>query len=90
MLYNSDDLSIMSQKLLGTDYLQFVCQNILRIHVRRHPQKRVYAKDENNPYSFIGDKNDNFPEVSKNVKENIQTLVNGKSKFKEYNDLKTN
>ena len=88
MLYNDDEgLSIMSQKLLGTDYLQFVCQNILHVHARRHPQKRVYVKDENNPYSFIGDKNDNFQKFLKMSKENIQTLVTGKGKFKEYNDL---
>ena len=89
MLYNDDEgLSIMSQKMLGQNYLQFVCQNILHVHARRHPQKRVYVKDENNPYSFIGDKNDNFQKFLKMSKENIQTLVTGKGKFKEYNDLK--
>ena len=89
MLYNDDEgLSIMSKKMLGQNYLQFVCQNILHVHARRHPQKRVYVKDENNPYSFIGDKNDNFQKFLKMSKENIQTLVTGKGKFKEYNDLK--
>ena len=89
MLYNDDEgLSIMSQKMLGQDYLQFVCQNILHVHARRHPQKRVYVKDEDNPYSFINQKNDSFQEFLKLSKENIDKLISGKGKFKEYDDLK--
>ena len=78
----------MSHKLLGEDYLQFVCQNILHVHARRHPQKRVYVKDEDNPYSFINQKNDSFQEFLKLSKENIDKLISGKGKFKEYDDLK--
>jgi len=78
----------MSHKLLGQDYLQFVCQNILHVHARRHPQKRVYVKDEDNPYSFINQKNDSFQEFLKLSKENIDKLISGKGKFKEYDDLK--
>ena len=48
----------------------------------------MYVKDENNPYSFIGEKNNNFQEFLKLSKENIQRLINGQGKFKEYNDLK--
>jgi hypothetical protein len=89
MLYNDDEgLSIMSQKMLGQNYLQFVCQNILHVHARRHPQKRMYVKDEDNSYSFIGDKNDSFQKFLKMSKENIQILMTGNGKFKEYNDLK--
>jgi len=89
LLYNDDEgLSIMSHKLLGQDYLQFVCQNILHVHARRHPQKRVYVKDEDNPYSFINQKNDSFQEFLKLSKENIDKLISGKGKFKEYDDLK--
>ena len=61
LLYNDDEgLSIMSHKLLGDKYIQFVVKNVLHVHARRHPQKRMYVKGEDNPYSFIGDKNDNF------------------------------
>jgi len=89
MLYNDDEgLSIMSQKLLGQNYLQFVCENILHIHARRHPQKRLYVKNENNPHSFLGDKNDNFQQFLKMSKENINKLITGQGKFKEYQDLK--
>jgi len=89
LLYNDDEgLSIMCKKLLGQDFIQFVCQNILHVHARRHPQKRMYVKDENNPYSFIGDKNDSFQKFLKMSKENVQTLITGNGKFKEYNNLK--
>ena len=89
LLYNDDEgLSIMCKKLLGQNFMQFVCQNILHVHARRHPQKRMYVKDEDNPYSFIGDKNNSFQKFLKMSKENIQTLITGNGKFKEYNDLK--
>ena len=89
MLYNDDEgLSIMSHKLLGENYLQFVCENILHVHARRHPQKRMYVKDENNPYSFIDKKNTDFQKFLKMSKENIHVLIAGQGKFKEYNDLK--
>ena len=89
MIYNDDEgLSIMSQKLLGQNYLQFVCENILHVHARRHPQKRMYVKDENNEHSFIDKKNNNFQEFLKLSKHNINILHTGKGKFKEYNDLK--
>jgi len=88
LLYNDDEgLSVMCKKLLGQNFMQFVCQNILHVHARRHPQKRMYVKDENNPYSFIGDKNDNFQQFLKMSKENINKLITGQGKFKEYQDL---
>ena len=89
LLYNDDEgLSIMSHKLLGDNYIQFVVKNVLHVHARRHPQKRMYVKGEDNPYSFIGDKNDNFQKFLSMSKQNIQTLVTEQGKFKEYNDLK--
>ena len=89
LLYNDDEgLSIMSHKLVGDKYIQFVVKNVLHVHARRHPQKRMYVKGEDNPYSFIGDKNDNFQKFLSMSKQNIQTLVTEQGKFKEYNDLK--
>ncbi len=90
MLYNDDEgLSIMCQKLLGQNFMQFVCQNVLHVHARRHPNKRMHVKGEDNPHSFIGDKNNNFQKFLKLSKENINKLITGQGKFKEYNDLKT-
>jgi hypothetical protein len=48
----------------------------------------MYVKGEDNPYSFIGDKNDNFQKFLSMSKQNIQTLATEQGKFKEYNDLK--
>jgi len=47
----------------------------------------LYVKSENNPHSFIGEKNNYFQEFLKLSKENIQKLINGQGKFKEYQDL---
>lgn len=89
LLYNDDEgLSIMCQKLLGKSYLQFVSSNVLHVHARRHPKKRMYVKDEDNPHSFIDKKNNSFQQFLKLSKENIQVLTTGQGKFKEYNDLK--
>ena len=89
LLYNDDEgLSIMCEKLLGQNFVQFVCKNILHVHARRHPRKRLYIKDEDNPYSFIGNKNSRFQELLNLSKHNIQNLIAGTNRFYEYNDLK--
>ena len=88
LLYNDDEgLSIMAEKLLGQNFMQFVCQNVLHVHARRHPNKRMYVKGENNPHSFINQKNSNFQKLLNFSKQNIQTLFTGKGKFYEYDDL---
>jgi len=89
LLYNDDEgLSIMSEKILGKSFIQFICKNILHVHARRHPNKRMYVGGENNPYSFINQKNSNFQKLLNLSKQNIQSLITGKNKFYEYNDLK--
>ena len=76
------------QLMFGDSVPQYVIKNILLIHNRHHPKKRMYVKDENNPHSFINQKNNNFQEFLKLSKENIQKLITGQGKFKEYQDLK--
>ena len=89
LLYNDDEgLSIMSERILGNTFVQFVCKNVLHVHARRHPSKRLYVKDEDNSYSFIDKKNSNFQKLLDLSKQNIQSLITGKNKFYEYNDLK--
>jgi hypothetical protein len=89
MIYNDDEgLSIMSHKLLGQNYLQFICQNVLHVHARRHPNKRKYVKSETNPHSFLDKKNNDFKKFLRMSKENINVLATGNGKYKEYNDLK--
>ena len=88
LLYNDDEgLSIMSKQLLGQNFIQFVCKNILHVHARRHPNKRLYVKGEDNPHSFIDKKNSNFQKLLDFSKRNVHTLATGQGKFYEYNDL---
>ena len=89
LIYNDDHgLSIMSGKLLGKNYIQFVCKNLLKVHARRHPKKRLYVLNEDNPYS-LGKKIDTFEEFRRLSDANIQTLAsNSPNKFYEYKDFK--
>ncbi len=89
LLYNDDEgLSILSHRLMGQNFIQFICQNVLHVHARRHPQKRLYVKDENNPHSFLNEKNNKFKKFLELSRYNIGVLSSGQGKFKEYNDLK--
>ena len=89
LLYNDDEgLSILSHKLMGQNFIQFVCQNILHVHARRHSKKRLYVKNEDNPHSFLNEKNNSFKKFLELSRYNIGVLVSGQGKFKEYNDLK--
>tara|TARA_Y100000310_G_scaffold298858_1_gene333179 strand:- start:1743 stop:2756 length:1014 start_codon:yes stop_codon:yes gene_type:complete len=89
LLYNDDEgLSFMSERVLGNTFIQFICRNVLHVHARRHPQKRMYVKGEDNPHSFISEKNSNFQKLLDLSKKNIRTLFTGQGKFYEYNDLK--
>jgi hypothetical protein len=89
LLYNDDHgLSIMIEKLCGKNFMQFICKNLLHVHARRHPKKRLYVLDENNPNSFIDKKNDKFQKFLRLSQHNIQNLVGGNDKFYEYNDFK--
>ena len=89
LIYNDDHgLSIMSGKLLGKNYIQFVCKNLLKVHARRHPKKRLYVLNEDNPYS-LGKKINTFEEFRRLSDANIQTLTsNAPNKFYEYKDFK--
>jgi len=91
LLYNDDHgLSIMIEKLCGQNFMQFICKNLLHVHARRHPKKRLYVLGEDNPNSFIDEKNDKFQKFLRLSQHNIQNLVGGSDKFYEYNDFKKN
>ena len=88
LIYNDDEgLSVMCEKVLGQNFIQFVCKNILHVHARRHPQKRCYVASEDNPHAFINKKVDNFQKFLQLSKKNIQNLIDGNSKFYNYSDL---
>ena len=90
MIYNDDHgLSIMSEKLLGKEYKQFVFKNLLKVHARRHPNKRLYVMEEDNPNSFGNKKNDKFNQFKQLSDRNIQTSISAnEEKFFEYEDFK--
>ena len=88
LIYNDDEgLSVMCEKVLGQNFIQFVCKNILHVHARRHPQKRCYVANEDNPHAFINKKVNNFQKFLQLSKKNIQNLIDGSSKFYNYDDL---
>ena len=90
LIYNDDHgLSIMAEKLLGKNYIQFICKNLLKVHARRHPNKRLYVLNEENNYSFENKKTNEFNKFKQLSQKNIQTLAsNSPDKFFEYNDFK--
>ena len=88
LLYNDDEgLAISSQQLCGQNFIQFICKNLLKVHARRHPQKRLYVLDENNPNSFDDKKSSAFNTMKSMSQQNIQSLHNKTGKFWEYSDL---
>ena len=88
LIYNDDEgLSVMCEKVLRQNFIQFVCKNILHVHARRHPQKRCYVANEDNPHAFINKKVNNFQKFLQLSKKNIQNLIDGSTKFYNYDDL---
>ena len=57
---------MLCEKLLGEKFIQFIAKNVLHVHARRHPNKRLYVKGEENPHSFIDRKNSNFQKSTVN------------------------
>lgn len=89
LIYNDDEgLSIMAKKIMGDNFIQFICKNLLHVHARRHPRKRLYVLDENNPHAFASTKNNNFKQFKDLSQSNINNLINGGNKFYEYTDYK--
>ena len=89
LLYNDDEgLAIMAQKLCGQNFIQFICKNLLKVHARRHSQKRLYVQEEDNPNSFDDRKPNSFVKFKQMSQMNIRSLIDNKNKFYEYDDFK--
>ena len=89
LIYNDDEgLAIMAQKLCGQNFIQFICKNLLKVHARRHSQKRLYVLDEDNPNSFDDKKPSAFVKFKEMSQANIRSLIEGRNKFYEYGDFK--
>ena len=89
LIYNDDEgFAVMAQKLCGQNFIQFICKNLLKVHARRHPKKRLYVLDEDNPNSFDDKKPSTFIKFKEMSQLNIRNLIEGGNKFYEYNDFK--
>lgn len=68
---------VMAKKILGGQFMQYCVINILRVHNRRHPNKRSYILNENNPRGFCGDRKGDWWNVLESAsKYNMNNLFN--------------
>lgn len=68
--------SEMCKLILGKNYRQYHVQNILHVHNRRHPKKRMYVLNEDNPNGFCDlRKGKWWEELTKKSKENLVNLT---------------
>lgn len=91
-IHNDDEsLSLMAQKILGDNYIQIIFKNVLKVHARRHPNKRIYIDNENNPRGFCGKEKGDWWQVFKQMSQhNLTTLFNNSGRFYTYEDFKKN
>ena len=78
----------MANKLYGSNFIQFICKNLLKVHARRHPEKRCYVLNENNPRAFGDEKVGEFQKFYELSQMNVRSLHDGGNKFYEYSDFK--
>jgi len=90
LLMCAEDTSFgkMAKVIMGDKYVQFVVKNILRVHNRRHPRKRLYIKDETNQRGYVDKKGNWWDIISQMSKHNEAKLLNDQSKFFTYDDFK--
>ena len=79
------DCQLCLKNLLGKNYKQFVFKNLLKVHIQKTPEKRLYVLEENNPNSFGDRKNNKFNEFKSISDENIEMLlVHNNKRFNRY------
>ena len=74
-----EDTSFMTVagKILGGDYKQFVVKNILKVHNRHHPKKRMYIKGMTNESAYVNrENNDAWMANHKICETNLHNLNN--------------
>lgn len=84
LLCSGEDTSFadMAKLVLGDQFVQFVIKNILHVHNRRHPNKRLYILNENNPRGFCGTEKGDWWQVLQSMsKQNLMTLRHQSSTF---------
>jgi len=93
LLMSGEDTSFgyIAKKILGDGYIQFHVRNLLRVHNRRHPKKRHYILDEDNPLGFCGEKDKGkwWKILEQWSKENLYNLNNPNFRFHTWNEYFT-
>lgn len=90
LLCSGEDTSLadMAKLICGDTYIQFIVKNILRVHNRRHPRKRLYIKNEDNPMGWCDERKGNWWEILMNMsKINLSRLKNTQDKFYTFKDV---
>ena len=90
LLCSGEDSSFgtIAKLICGDKFYQFVCKNILKVHARRHPNKRVYIKDEDNPYGFCSTEKGEWWKILQTMsKTNLNNLQNSQEKFFTFKDV---
>jgi hypothetical protein len=89
LLHCGEDESFlrMAKLVMGTNFRQYLIKNILRVHNRRHPKKRMYIKNEDNPRGFCDSrKGDWWKRLEDGSKFNLKNLRN-QVKFKKIDEV---
>ena len=86
-----EDTSFMTVagKILGGEYKQFVVKNILKVHNRNHPKKRMYVEGMTNEAAHIHRENNNTWMANHNICEtNLHNLNNNSKRLITRRELK--
>lgn len=83
LIHNSEDVSlgVIAKKLLGDEFVQYNISNILHVHNRRHPKKRMGVLNETNPLGkcTANDKGEWWNILEQSSKQNFDNLFKQKS-----------
>ena len=88
-----DDTSMMysCQQIMGDTYVQFVVKNILKVHNRMHPKKRLYALDMDGSRKLADVDNSGkgqwFHKMKQLVHYNLNSFGPSQVKFTTYKDF---
>lgn len=88
-----DDTSMMYScaQIMGGAYVQFIVKNILKVHNRQHPKKRLYALDMQSDRSLsevtTGGKGEWFSKMKQLVHTNLANFGKSQARFNTYLDF---
>jgi len=89
LLYGDDSsIGVIAKQIMGDKFIQIVVKNLLKVHARRHPNKRLYILNEDNPRGFCGDKKGKWSNIlDQHSKFNLHNIINSQNKFFTFSDV---